>query len=412
MPKTETKAPEEQVQDESAGLSMDSLEKTPEKPEQPAKSEKIGKSKTKLSDEEKSRAMGIAATAVCIALLAFFLFSQLFVGSRDASSNPNPDQAEQEPAADQDGQGVQDNADASGGDLVLQAPDSGPDQEQPYDPYNTAPWDYRLETEDGEQAVEDKGGGTEGGMRYILRARDGDGTEMYHIIVPAGYAAYDKGDSVDIAAGDLSVEGNEPLTFRWKNIAEISALLEYGEYDYLERSSAAGYAQYDIRALGYYLFNDGQDGSGGWPVVTAELNRISDDESLSGMADYTEYWIIVGWPSPNNQYLLGRIPADAFYAMQSRLYPNITALAKAMFPACAIPDFPDGWFPEKSVPETVADYGIIPVQDGVPEDGASNANEAPVQDGVQETGSDTGGQTPEQDPVTGSDPSTAYAPGP
>ena len=58
---------------------------------------------------------------------------------------------------------------------------------------------------------------------------------------------------------------------------------------------------------------------------------------------YQEYWIIIGKPANDNRYLVGTIPAESFADLATQLYPNISAFAKALFPASSVPDFPDYW---------------------------------------------------------------------
>lgn len=352
--------------------SMDDLERAP-KPEETKKenaaAEKAPEKKAaeakrpKLSDADKSRAMGIAATAVCVIGAVLFVLSQIFFpGSRQdgrpsGNADPAPSQQSQPSGSPAQGPG--------NGEIELDPPSAGGENTGAWDsPLDRAPWDYRLETDDGGPAADGQGAEVGSGTRYWMRSRSGE--NAFQITVPAGYTVVDLGDSVELSVGDPAVTGNDPLSFKWQAGAVPRILVEEGYYDYLERSGTTGYAEYAVRAVGYYLFDDAYGTE--WPVVAAQLVRTAENREMGEIEDYAEYWIVVGKPV-DGQYLTGRIPADAFYGLATQRCPDITSLAKALFPVSSSPGMPAAWSAE---PETAApdDGG----QDaGIPQDGYQDA---------------------------------------
>lgn len=324
-------APADASKTDIGGLSTDVLEAPVEKPDQGIEKRDAGKKpRKKLTDQDKSRLMGAAATAVCVGGLAVFVLYQMFSGMAGAPQGP----AAQGPApADDPAVSVPGQAGQDGVDIDVR-PGSG-ETDTATDPFNRGQWDdYKLETEDGAQAAGSRGAEVESGTRYWVRSRDG--TNMYKIVIPAGYVAQDLGDCVTVGSGNYEATGSEPVTFFWRKGADIRALLNDGWRDLA--GNATGYDRYDIRALGYYLFQD-EDGDT-WPIVTAVMTR---DESDPNIETYQEYWIVVGKPAPDNRYLVGTIPAESFGDISTQLCPNISAFAKALFPAWSVPDFPETW---------------------------------------------------------------------
>lgn len=324
-------APADASKTDIGGLSADVLEAPVEKPDQDVEKRDTGKKpRKKLTDQDKSRLMGAAATAVCVGGLAVFVLYQMFSGMARTPQGP----AVQDPApADSPVVSVPGQAGQDGVDIDVR-PGNG-ETDPVMDPFNRGQWDdYKLETEGGEQAAGGRGAEVESGTRYWVRSRDG--TNMYKIVIPAGYVAQDLGDCVTVGSGNYEATGSEPVTFFWRKGADIRALLDDGWRDLA--GNAAGYDRYDIRALGYYLFQD-EDGDT-WPVVTAVMTR---DESDPNIEAYREYWIVVGKPASDNRYLVGTIPAESFGDISTQLCPNISAFAKALFPAWSVPDFPETW---------------------------------------------------------------------
>lgn len=328
-------------------VSIDDLEKPAEKPERleegkpageqaapekpKATDKKLPPKKRKLSDQDKSKALGIAATVICAGGLAVFVLYQMFAGLPAGS----PGNAPADPTGAPSQSGTASVPGETGGteQLEFEPPD---EQGQPQGSvYNRGQWDdYKLADEDGNQAASGPDAPLEGGTRYWVRDREGN--NVFKIIIPAGLVAGDLGDCITVSTGDYAATGSEPLTFFWRNDTETRLLLERGYCD-LARN-ATGYDQYDVRALGYYLFRDedGQD----WPVVTAVMTR---DETNPDIDPYSEYRIVVGKPAADGRWLTGAIPAESFQDISSQLYPNISALAMGLFPAQSVPDFPDEW---------------------------------------------------------------------
>lgn len=309
-----------------SGPDIQDLERLPDPPkEDPKAKPKKPAGGRKMSDEDKSRAFGMAATVVCVAGLAIFLIMQFLptgenLPSAETSVTAAPTEAP----------------------LSNDLPDTGsvqkPATDTPdYDPYNRFP--PAITDEDG-QEVSDGNTPAQGGTRYWIRDRDK--ANMFKIVIPAGYQAFDYGDSIAVAKSDadMSVTDDDPLMFYWLNGIETRALLENGYYDYLAGTGTTGFAQYDVKAVGYYLFKD-EDGDE-WPVVTGLFTRQYEEDE-SGVLDYNEYRIAVGKPTKYGQYLSGAIPVTSFATVRSQAYPDITALAKAMFPASSEPDFPEQW---------------------------------------------------------------------
>lgn len=338
--------PAEQSKSDISGLSAESLEtavspepaKEPDKnPETTPKPETAEKPKAKslvekFANMDKSRLMGAAATVVCVGCLGVFVLYQIFSGIQ---ANPRQQDPAKDPDQNTPGITVPGQATQDGVELEIQPGSSDGTAVTGIDPFNRGQWDdYKLETEDGDQAAENRGAEVESGARYWVRARDG--SNMYKIIIPAGYIAADLGDCVTIGTGNYETTGSEPVTFFWRKGADIKLLLDQGYRDLAGNST--GYSQYDVRALGYYLFRD--EAGDDWPVVTAVMTREEINPDIDA---YREYWIIIGKPASDNRYLVGTIPAESFADLATQLYPNISAFAKALFPASSVPDFPDYW---------------------------------------------------------------------
>lgn len=327
-----------------SNVTADSLTAAPEpklepKPAAPKPKKPAGKPKSpKLTDQDKSRILGLTAAIVCIGGLAVFVLYQIFSGMGGGSRQPSSDPAATDPTQTEISVPGQIGSD---GELELEpsgqqsASDDGDGDRIVENPFNRGQWDdYKLETEDGEQAAQNRGDELDGGRRYWVRSRDG--SNVFKIIIPAGYVAGDLGDCITVGTGNYDVTGSEPFMFFWRNDAETRDLLDYG---YRELAGGAtGYDRYDLRALGYYMFKD--ENGDAWPVVTALMTR---DESSLELGIYEEYWIVVGCPAPDGKYLVGTIPVPSFSDISSQLYPNVSAFAKALFPADSIPDFPDHW---------------------------------------------------------------------
>ena len=341
--------PAEPSKSDISGLSAEALEtaaspeptKEPDKnPEAAPKPGAAEKPKTKSIAEkfagmDKSRLMGAAATVVCVGCLGVFVLYQIFSGIQTNPRQQNPDPT-QDPDQNTPGVTIPGQATKDGVELEIQSGQNDIDTTVTgIDPFNRGQWDdYKLETEDGDQAAENRGAEVESGARYWVRARDG--SNMYKIIIPTGYIAADLGDCVTVGTGNYETTGSEPVTFFWRKGADIKLLLDHGYRDLAGNST--GYAQYDVRALGYYLFRD--ESGDDWPVVTAVMTREEINPDIDA---YQEYWIIIGKPANDNRYLVGTIPAESFADLATQLYPNISAFAKALFPASSVPDFPDYW---------------------------------------------------------------------
>lgn len=376
--KKQAPEPADPSKSDIGGLSADALETPVKSDDPPGKPENVpaGKSaRKKLTDRDKSRLMGVAATAVCAGGLAVFVLYQFFSGM---AGSPAPSGGTDAGRTDQPAVSVPGEAGQDGVDLGIQPDRTYEDSVS--DPFNRGQWDdYKLETEDGDQAAEGRGAEVESGTRYWVRARDG--SNMYKIVIPAGYVAQDLGDCITVGSGDYEATGSEPVTFFWRKGADIRCLLNDGWRDLA--GNATGYDRYDLRALGYYLF---QDESGDtWPVVTAVMTR---DESNPEIETYQEYWIVVGKPAADNRYLVGTIPAESFGDISTQLCPNISAFAKALFPAWSVPDFPDTWSIPSDRPaaqETQAGPdGGDAVQEPGPEPAPGNMDQNPVPAGGQD----------------------------
>lgn len=383
-------APAEKPEEKPSGEAGAAREPKPAEPaaaKMPGKAlpaKKPSKHGPKISDQDKSRALGIAATAVCAGGLAIFVLYQMFAGipkdpgdraTLDPPGTPAQSESPQVP-------GIA----GAAGELEFEAPGNQAGQDAPSggSVYNRGQWDdYKLADEDGNQAARSPSDALEGGTRYWVRDRKGN--NAFKIVIPAGFVAGDMGDCVTVGTGDYAATGNEPLTFFWRDDTETRLLLERGYCDLA--GNATGYDQYDVRALGYYLFRDemGQD----WPVVTAIMTR---DESNPDIDTYSEYRIVVGKPSADGRWLAGAIPTDSFASISSGLYPNISALAMGMFPASSVPDFPAYW--------------EIPPLGG---SGQAQAADQPQSDGDAPGMADPGAQAGNgtQGPGTGPDAGTA-----
>lgn len=378
-----------------SNVTADSLAAAPEpdpkpaapKPEKPARKTKS----PKLTDQDKSRILGLTAAIVCAGGLAVFVLYQIFSGMGGNSRQPSGDPAATDPIQTEisvpgqigsDGElelepsGQQSASDDDDGDRIVE------------NPFNRGQWDdYKLETEDGEQAAQNRGDELDGGRRYWVRARDG--SNVFKIIIPAGYVAGDLGDCITVGTGNYDVTGSEPFMFFWRNDAETRDLLDYG---YRELAGGAtGYDRYDLRALGYYMFKD--ENGDTWPVVTALMTR---DESSLELGVYEEYWIVVGCPAPDGKYLVGTIPVPSFSDISSQLYPNVSAFAKALFPADSIPDFPDYW----AIPSDQTDDPVEPAMDqpGIPTDDPAEPPDGTIQSDPAEPSDDAVRSNPAEQP--------------
>lgn len=331
----------------SDGLDMDSLETLPEdqdgkKPEPDGKKKKkknapAGKNVIKgkapmFSDADKSKAMGIAATIICVAGLVFFVGWQAITGIRSNTAPPGdlPDTGQSTTAPDsQPGN-----------------PDTNPEFDTEHSTQGTnwtsafdrSPWGYKLADDDGEPAADNENGIASGGTRYWVKARNGD--REFKIVIPAGYVAADMGDHIEVMTENaVPVDGDEPMEFWWRYSSEIESVLQFGGYDTLVKTGTTGYDRWDVIADSYYMFKD--ESGREYPVVTATLTQIESGESP--VPPYYEYWLIVGRQSGDGKYLVGKITASSFSSMSSQRCPDMEHLAKALFPMSSQPDPPAAW---------------------------------------------------------------------
>ena len=317
------------------GLDMDALEAQPEPPKAPEGPGKPEKEKPeRMSDEDKGKVLGMAATIVCVAGLAVFVGMQLMTGARDAADRPSAVQEQEAQATERPSVSVE-----------LDVQPGNASAGKAFDPFNRQPGTAQAGTEPAESGTEGAPASdvaAPGGASYWIH--DGHGTKMYRSTVPAGYEAYDFEGCLTVrkSGADASVTGDDPLEFYWKNDTETKGLLAYGYYDRLSSGGTEGFSEYGSRAVGYYSFTDA-DGLE-WPVVTALFSRVPSDGDSGGLS-YSEYRIIVGKPTEDGRYLSGSIDASAIGNICSLAYPDITAMAKALFPpgSGAPTEFPDDW---------------------------------------------------------------------
>ena len=170
------------------------------------------------------------------------------------------------------------------------------------------------------------------------------------------------GDCFSVGMGDFAATGDDPITFFWRKDTDTRNLLEFGYYDKLANSGTTGLKKHAVEANGYYLFAD-EDGVE-WPVVTGLFSREDADGDVDG--SYYEYILVVGKPASDGRYLVGTIPADSFSTIATQRCPDITSLAKALFPASSEPMWPENWGPpdekDPSIPVEGMDEGYAPDQ--------------------------------------------------